>query len=132
MQIKNILYIFLLIGIFGLGCAQQGQLSGGEKDETPPQMDLANSTPNLQTNFEKQDLKFVFDEWLKLNDVYNQVVISPPLQKGQSGYEVSLKGKTVLFKFDDEEILRKNATYTINFGEAVQDLTERNPVNVIR
>ena len=129
MQFRNILYFFLLIGTLGLGCAQQGTLTGGKKDETPPQMDVANSTPNLQTNFKKQDLKFVFDEWLQLNDAFNQVVISPPLQKK---HEITLKGKTVLFKFHEEEILRENATYTINFGKAVQDLTERNPVEDFR
>ena len=92
-------------------------------------MDLANSTPNLQTNFEKQDLKFVFDEWLQLNDAFNQVIISPPLQKK---YDISLKGKTIFFKFHEDEVLRKDATYTINFGEAVQDITERNPVEDFR
>ena len=129
MQFKNILYFFILIGMLATSCAQQGTLSGGKKDETPPQMDLANSTPNLQTNFEKQDLKFVFDEWLQLNDVFNQVVISPPLQKK---HEITLKGKTVLFKFNEDEALREDATYTINFGDAVQDLTERNPVKDFR
>jgi len=129
MQFKNILYFFLLVMILGLGCAQQGTLTGGEKDERPPQMDIANSTPNLQTNFEKQELKFAFDEWLQLQDAFNQIVISPPLQKK---YDISLKGKTVLFKFHEEEVLRENATYTINFGEAVQDLTERNPVEDFR
>ena len=129
MQFKNILYFFLLIGILGLGCAQQGNLTGGKKDETPPQMDIANSTPNLQTNFEKQDLKFVFDEWLQLNDAFNQVVISPPLE---GTHKITLKGKTVLFEFPEEEVLREDATYTINFGEAVQDLTERNSVKDFR
>ncbi|HFB99848.1 MAG TPA: hypothetical protein ENJ53_03490 [Phaeodactylibacter sp.] len=110
-------------------CANQGVLSGGKKDKTPPALDSLKSTPNFQTNFQKQTIELTFDEWLQLNDVFKQVVVSPPLQKN---FDVSLKKKTVRFKFDKDEILRKNATYTINFGTAIQDLNERNPVKDLR
>jgi Bacterial Ig-like domain len=90
----------------------------------PPQIVKARSTPNLQTLFKKQDIHLVFDEWLKLEDVYNQVVVSPPLNERP---EVTLDGKTIHVKFAKDEILREDATYTINFGNAVKDFTEGNP-----
>lgn len=128
---KYILPFSILIILYSLlGCANQGQLTGGEKDEQPPILNPLKSTPNYQTNFKKQTIVLAFNEWLQLNDVTRQIVISPPLQTGK--YDVSLKKKTVRFEFDDKEELRENATYTINFGDAVQDLTERNPVKDLR
>jgi len=127
---KTFLPLFISILFYALfGCANQGQLSGGNKDTRPPAVDSLESTPNYQTNFQKQKIEFLFDEWVQLNDVFNQVVVSPPLQEN---FKVTLKKKTVRFEFDEKEVLRENATYTINFGDCVQDLTERNPAKDLR
>lgn len=128
---KYFLSFFILTIILStlIGCANQGVLTGGAKDTDPPVMDNSKSTPNFQTNFKKQTIELTFNEWLQLNDVFKQVVVSPPLRES---FEVTLKKKTVRFEFDEEEVLRENATYTINFGTAVQDLTERNPVQDLR
>jgi Bacterial Ig-like domain len=112
-----------------IGCANIVAPIGGKKDITPPKIVKARSTPNLQTHFKKQNIDLVFDEWLKLDDVYNQVVVSPPLNERP---EVTLDGKTVHVKFAKEEVLRENATYTINFGTAVKDFTEGNPASDLR
>ncbi len=128
-NILNTFFLTLLIYLTFIGCANQGQLTGGKKDTTPPALDSLKSTPNYQTNFKKQTITLAFDEWLQLNDVFKQVVVSPPLQEK---FDVSLKRKTVRFEFDEEEVLRENATYTINFGTCVQDLSERNPVADLR
>jgi len=128
---KILHWILLLLTVSGLfwQCAQRGSISGGPRDEQPPRLDTLLSTPNFQTNFEKQRIELTFDEWLQLDDVFNQVVVSPPLEFQP---EVTLRGKTVRFDFDEEEVLRENATYTINFGEAVQDLTEGNAPEDLR
>ena len=110
-------------------CATPTPPNGGPKDETPPRIVQEKSTPNFQTRFQKQTIELTFDEWVQLNDVFTQVVISPPLD---SVYDVKLKGRTVRFIFDPDEVLRPNATYTINFGDAVKDLTERNPAENLR
>ena len=121
---KHLLFFVLIcIGLLQ-SCATVVAPIGGPEDETPPQMDSLRSTPNFQTNFTKQRIELKFDEWLKLNDVFNQVVVSPPMDPTE--YEVSLKGKTVRFDFTEEAQLRENATYTINFGEAIQDLNNGN------
>lgn len=110
-------------------CANPIAPTGGPRDETPPQLDTAESTANYQTNFEKQTIKLTFDEWVVLQDVFNQVVVSPPLDNQP---EVSIKKKSVLFEFAEAEVLRDEATYTINFGEAIKDLTEGNPADNLR
>lgn len=109
--------------LFCVQCATPGQLNGGEKDETPPQLDSLNSTPNFQTNFYPTTLELTFDEWVQLKDVFSQVVVSPPLEKNPV---VRLKKKTVIVDFEESGAFRENATYSINFGEAVSDLNEGN------
>jgi len=123
------LYLPILLLLLLGSCANIQRPSGGERDVTPPAVDSSRSTANLQTNFQKQDIDLTFDEWVVLEDVFNQVIVSPPLEYQP---EITLRGRTVTFAFDDRERLRENATYTINFGEAVKDLTEKNPAEDLR
>jgi hypothetical protein len=120
------LLIFLLSMLFG--CANQGRLGGGPKDETPPRLDSLASTPNFQTRFQKQTIVLAFDEWVELKDVFNQVVVSPPLEFRPT---IERKKKTIQFQFDDREVLRDSATYVINFGQAIKDLTEGNVAPIV-
>lgn len=123
-------YVLLFLTALLLSrCANIVPPVGGPKDETPPQVIWEKSTPNQQTNFQKQRIELTFDEWIVLEDVFNQVVVSPPLQYRP---KLSLKGKTLRIDFDTRDTLRENATYTINFGNAVKDLTEKNPANNLR
>lgn len=110
-------------------CATVTAPEGGQRDETPPQLIVEESTPNLQTNFAKQQIALTFDEWVTVEDVFNQVVVSPPLEFRP---EITIKKRTVRFDFDPREVLRENATYTIQFGEAVKDLNEKNPADNLR
>lgn len=110
-------------------CAKIDSPKGGPIDKTPPVMDTKRSTPNFQTNFTKQRIEFVFDEFVELKDIFTQVVVSPPLQEK---WRLSSKLRTVRFDFAENEVLRPNATYTINFGEAVRDFNEANVVPDLR
>ena len=121
----RIFFYFVGSYLLMLACAQQQPLTGGDKDEQPPQMDMEASTPNNQTNFEKQELVFVFDEYIQLQNATKQVVISPPLQRLPN---IRTRLNTLIFKFPEDEVLKEDATYSINFGEAVKDLTEGNTV----
>lgn len=119
---KKIILFFVGIAWF-YGCANITQISGGEKDTQPPRIDSTETfTPNFQTNFQEKFIYLPFDEWVVLNDVLNQVVISPPLEKP---LDMKLKKRTVILDFS-KETLRENTTYTINFGESIKDLNEGN------
>ena len=115
----------LLIAVYWLlaGCANPIAPEGGPRDTTPPKLDSLRSTVNFQTRFKKQTIVLAFDEWVELRDVFNQVVISPPLEKRP---EIVRRKKTIQVIFDDNEVFRDSATYVINFGEAIRDLTEGN------
>ena len=122
---KNLVYIlFSLIILFG--CAKRGTPTGGPKDSIPPI--LVNASPKLNsTNFDSEEIRLTFDEWVKLDKVQDQLIISPPLEK--SSYEIKpLSGvtKKVFLKFLDS--LVPETTYTINFGNSIQDNNENNPL----
>jgi uncharacterized protein (DUF2141 family) len=110
-------------------CASVGALKGSPKDIIPPKLVEKKSTPNYQTFFKKQPILLTFDEWVKLEDAFTQIVVSPPLNERP---EVVLDRKTLRFEFAKEEVLRENATYTVNFGNAIKDLTESNPASNLR
>lgn len=122
-------WMLVCICLLSWSCANVIPPKGGEKDEIPPKVIEAASTPNFQTNYQKTDIELTFDEWILLEDVINQVLVSPPLEYRP---EVKLKKRTVRFRFDEKENLRSDATYTINFGEAVKDLNEKNPAENLR
>ena len=122
---KNLVYIlFSLIILFG--CAKRGTPTGGPKDSIPPV--LVNASPKLNSiNFDSEEIKLTFDEWIKLDKVQEQLIISPPLEK--SSYEIKpLSGvtKKVFLNFLDS--LAPETTYTINFGNSIKDNNENNPL----
>lgn len=123
-------YVILAIVFYCLqACANPLAPTGGPRDETPPAVVDEDSSPNFQTNFEKQRIELTFDEWVQVSDIFQQVVVSPPLE---SQLDITLRKRTVRVDFADDEVLKENVTYTINFGEAVKDLTERNPAENLR
>lgn len=126
--IQRLFYVFFLCFTV-VSCATIAAPEGGPKDTIPPLLDTLNSTANEQVNFVKQPIALTFQEWVLLEDVNNQVLTSPPLEFRP---QIKLKRRTVLFEFDEREQLRPNVTYTINFGNGVKDLTEKNPAENLR
>ena len=122
---RNFIYTVLSILIIS-GCAKRGSPSGGPIDSIPPI--LVNASPKLNSiNFDSEEIRLTFDEFVKLDKVSDQLIISPPLDK--SSYEVKpLSGvtKKVFLKFIDS--LETETTYTINFGNSIKDNNEGNPL----
>ena len=108
------------------GCAKRGNPSGGPIDSIPPV--LVNASPKLNSiNFDSDEIRLTFDEWVKLENIQDQLIISPPIDK--SSYEITpLSGvtKKVFLRFLDS--LNPKTTYTINFGNSIQDNNENNPL----
>jgi len=114
----------LLSSIFCLlfSCAQQGSLTGGAKDEKPPE--VVSSVPaNFTTHFKSDHIEISFNEYFDLKDIAKQLVVSPPMTKKP---DFKVKGKKLEINFKDS--LQPNRTYAINFGAALVDLNEGNPI----
>lgn len=117
-------YIITLIAIIGLyACASTGHgPDGGPYDETPPKFIRATPEPNA-TNNQRKKVAIEFDEYIKLEKASEKVIISPP-QKEMP--EVKTSGHRVIVSFFDT--LQANTTYTIDFGDAITDNNEGNPL----
>ena len=120
---RNLIYFLISILIIN-GCAKRGSPTGGPKDSIPPI--LVNANPKLNsTNFNEEEIRLTFDEWIKLDKVQDQLIISPPIDN--SSYEIKpLSGvtKKVFIRFIDS--LNSETTYTINFGNSIKDNNENN------
>lgn len=103
-------------------CAQPAAPKGGPKDMQAPALHKKKySTPNEMTNFAFEEIILTFDEWVKVQDVFNQVVISPPLKRKP---DIKVKNKSVVLTF--KELLKDSTTYVIQYGKAIRDITEGN------
>jgi hypothetical protein len=115
---KNYLLIFIVLFIFG--CAAQQPPQGGPRDQTPPK--LVKAIPGNKTrNFAAKQIDLEFDEFIKLNNAYQEISMSPAMEK-QPEYSSNKRKLKVEFK----DSLQKNTTYVINFGKSIQDVNESN------
>lgn len=113
---------FAVIILILYACASTGTPDGGPYDETPPKFVRATPDPNSTGNTRKK-IAIEFDEFIKIENVAEKVIISPPQTEMP---EVKASGKRVLVEFFDT--LRANTTYTIDFGDAIVDNNEGNPM----
>ncbi len=111
-----------LIILFIAACAQQGSLTGGAKDEKPPEI-VVSVPPNFTTHFKSDRVEITFNEYIALKEITKQLVVSPPMTKKP---EIKAKGKSLEIIFKDS--LQPDRTYAINFGDAIVDLNESNPL----
>ena len=105
------------------GCASRGAgPQGGPVDSIPPRV-LACVPADGATNVQSQEIQIRFDEYVKLDRASEKVRISPP---SQSQPVIKAIGKKVSVTLSDS--LLPNTTYTIYFGDAIQDNNEKNAV----
>ncbi|MER3319695.1 MAG: Ig-like domain-containing protein [Allomuricauda sp.] len=105
-------------------CAKRGSPGGGPKDVTPPELIKA-EPENYTINFKAKKIRLYFDELIKLEDVQNQLVVSPPFKNPAEITPMGAPSKYIEVVIKDT--LRENTTYTINFGQSIVDNNEGNP-----
>ena len=117
---------WILYTIFFLGCARQTTPTGGPKDTIPPT--LTSSIPKQgQVNFKGKTIELTFSETIILNNPKEQLLITPTL-----GKDFTFKTKKNQVILTLEEDLEDSTTYAINFRDAVQDITEKNPAKMLK
>ncbi len=125
----EMLSLTLVLLVLVISCAKKGSITGGEKDETPPVFIKA-FPPNFSTNFDKNEIRIYFDEYIKLKDAQKQIIISPPMDPKPTITPLGGANKFIKIKFEDT--LLQNTTYSINFGESVEDNNEGNKLPFFR
>ena len=117
------LIAFSLLLLFFSSCANRGiGPQGGPKDTIPPRM-VKEQPLNQSVNFHGKKIEITFNEYLQLDNIQQNLLVSPPQQVSPI---VKAVGKKVTVEMQEDLI--DSTTYTLDFGSAICDYTEKNPV----
>ena len=103
-------------------CASIGAPDGGIYDEIPPKVIGSNPT-DRSTGVTGRKMQIIFNEFIKLENANEKVIVSPPQLEPAN---IRADGKRVKITLFDS--LQANTTYTIDFGDAITDNNEGNPM----
>ncbi len=117
-------FLLILTLVLFTNCAKRGTITGGLKDTLAPVI-LSASPENFSTHFTEKTIQINFDEYVKLNKVNQQLIISPPMDTQPEITPMGYPSKFIKIKIFDT--LKANTTYSFNFGESIQDNNEGNP-----
>ena len=113
----------LLLLLFFSSCANRGiGPQGGPKDTIPPRM-VKEQPLNQSVNFHGKKIEITFNEYLQLDNIQQNLLVSPPQQVSPI---VKAIGKKVTVEMQEDLI--DSTTYTLDFGNAICDYTEKNPM----
>ena len=114
---------FALLLTFLSSCANRGiGPQGGPKDTVPPRI-VKEQPQNQSVNFHGKKIEITFNEYLQLDNIQQNLLVSPPQQVSPI---VKAVGKKVTVEMQEDLI--DSTTYTLDFGSAICDYTEKNPV----
>ena len=105
-----------------VSCASIGSPDGGRYDEEPPQV-LGATPADKAVNVNSKRISILFDEFVKITNVTEKVVVSPPQLEAANVRAVGKRIKVTLY-----DSLQSNTTYTIDFSDAIEDNNEGNPM----
>ncbi|QIA06767.1 Ig-like domain-containing protein [Draconibacterium halophilum] len=107
-------------------CANIGMPAGGPRDSVPPVL-LETSPEYRALNFNKDAIRFTFNEYLQTDKISEELVISPPLEKRPI---IKTKSKTLIIEFNED--LKDSVTYSLDFKNSIVDNNEKNPLENLR
>ena len=121
----GLLFLLLLV----VNCAKRGTPTGGPKDEDAPEF-VKSLPPNYTTNFDGDEIKIYFNEYIKLKDLNKNLIISPPMNPAPLITPLGSGSKYIGIEIKDT--LLPNTTYVFNFGNSVVDNNEGNPFSFFK
>jgi hypothetical protein len=124
MNIKSkIKFAVITVGVAFLvyACANRGSgPTGGPKDKTPPRV-MKSNPENGALNFNRKQIQIDFDKMVSIEKPNENVIISPPQIKIP---DIKAFGKKVVVNLNED--LVDSTTYSIDFGNGIADLNEKN------
>ena len=114
--------IYLFTFLLFVACARMGSPDGGWFDDDPPRV-IGSEPADQSTNVKANKITIFFNEFIKLEDATNKVIVSPPQLEVP---EIRAAGKKIVVELQDS--LKENTTYTIDFSDAISDNNEGNPM----
>ncbi|MHA8050364.1 Ig-like domain-containing protein [Aquirufa sp. ROCK-SH2] len=111
--------LFVLAQLLFQNCAQIASPPGGKKDTLAPT--IIQSIPlNKSKNFKGKKIELSFNEYISIRNINQELLITPNV----GFYETKIKPNGVSIILDSA--LKENTTYTFNFRNAIEDVSERN------
>ncbi|MGI9650369.1 Ig-like domain-containing protein [Chryseobacterium sp. RLHN22] len=122
---KRFLLLFI-IGILVQSCARVGSPVGGAKDSLAPEVIGSNiDTTRVNVRRDIKELRIDFNEYITLKDINKNLNISPPIKYNRV-LPSNIANKSLIIQWTDT--LQANTTYNFNFGNAIVDNNEGNPL----
>lgn len=119
----HLFVIYLFCCFLFSGCANIVPPVGGPRDSLPPK--LVKASPSLNaTNFQGNRINLQFDEFVELQNIYENVIIAPTQERFP---QIDSRLRNITIKLKDS--LKPATTYTIQFGNAIRDVNEGNVLN---
>ncbi|WP_288864478.1 Ig-like domain-containing protein [uncultured Alistipes sp.] len=126
--LRTVVVLFFASAFFSR-CASMMIPTGGPRDTLPPV--IVNMTPdNFSTDrplVGHGKIYIEFDEFVQLKDQQKEFFTSPQMKKKPT---VTLRGRGIVIQLRDT--LLPNTTYALNFGSALRDNNEGNPLHSMR
>lgn len=112
-------FILLISLNLFMQCAQMASPPGGKKDTLAPKM-ISSVPLNKSKNYAGKKVELNFNEYVNIRNLNQELLITPNV----GTYETRIRptGLTLLL----DSTLKQNTTYTFNFRNAVEDMSERN------
>ena len=107
-------------------CARIMTPEGGPRDTIPPVI-LSMNPDNFTTNFNARRIYIEFNEFVQVKDQHKEFFTSPQMKKKPT---ITLRGKGIMVQIRDT--LLENQTYALDFGSAICDNNEGNPLHGMR
>ena len=104
-----------------MNCARESAPTGGPIDKEAPYAVFEKPANNSQ-NISPQKIVIKFNEFIALDNIEDNCMISPIMEKKP---EFSVKKKKLTISLP-KQTLQPNTTYSFNFNNAIKDLTENN------
>lgn len=126
MQLLKVLKIagYSLVGMLSIlqleSCANIVPPSGGPRDSIPPYLVIAKPKDSA-VNVKPNELLLGFNEYITLNSIQENLIISPSIANTPL---IDARLNMVRIKIKDS--LKANTTYSLQFGNAIQDVNEAN------
>ncbi len=118
--IFSLIFLSFVIIYFLTECASITPPGGGPRDTIPPVL-LKSIPEHKSLNFSGNSVSLVYDEYLKIENLNKQLIITPIIQ---DDYEQKIRRNSIELIFP--EPFKDSTTYTLNFQDAIQDITEGN------
>ena len=119
----------LFLTAFLSRCASMMTPMGGPRDSLPPV--IVQMTPdNFMTNrptVGHDKIYIEFNEYVQIKDQHKEFFTSPQTKKKPT---ITIRGRGVVVQLRDT--LEPNTTYALNFGSAIRDNNENNPLHSMR